>query len=97
MSYYNGTLPSSDQWSGYLTNVQAQFSEHSRLILILLINAPVIAVILNILGQLVNTFFHRFSLKFMYLLLFQGPTEKSYRPSYCLPLASFCWLSDRVW
>jgi hypothetical protein len=60
MSYYNGTLLSSDEWSGYLTHVQSQFSEHSRLILILLINVPVIAIILNILEQLVNTFFHRF-------------------------------------
>ena len=60
MSYFNGTLPSSDVWSGYLTHAQTQFSEHSRLILILLINAPVIAIILNVLGQLVNTFLHRF-------------------------------------
>ena len=60
MSYHNGTLPSSDEWSGYLTHVQTQFSEHSRLIIILLINVPVIAIILNILGQLVNNLFHRF-------------------------------------
>ena len=62
MSYHNVTLPSSDEWSGYLTHAQTQFSEHSRLILILLINVPVIAIIFNILGQLVNFFFfHRYN------------------------------------
>ena len=60
MSYFNGTLSASDAWSGYLTHAQTQFSEHSRLILILVINAPVVAIILNILRQLVKTFLHRF-------------------------------------
>ena len=56
MSYLNATLPQSDVWSGYLAHAQSQLSEHSRLILILVINTPLIAIIINVLGQLVNTF-----------------------------------------
>ena len=43
---------------------------------------------------------HSFSisfLNFIYLFLLQGHTEKSDRPSYCLLLASFYWLSDSIW
>lgn len=75
MSYFNGTLPSSNVWSGYLTHAQTQLSEHSRLILILVINAPVIAIILNIVGQLVNTFLYT---NVMYWLIPLTPS-RSYR------------------
>ncbi|PPQ94479.1 hypothetical protein CVT25_001112 [Psilocybe cyanescens] len=52
-SQLNGTFPSSDDWSGYLVQAQTAIQEHSRLITILLINAPIIVIILNVVRQLV--------------------------------------------
>ena len=58
VSQFNGTFPTSfptsNEWSGYLTDAQAHFQNNSRLALLLLINTPIIVIILNILQQLVR-------------------------------------------
>jgi hypothetical protein len=92
MSYHNGTfLPSSD---GYLTHVQAQFSEHSRSIIILLINIPVIAIIFNILGQLVNTFLYIGFLK-IYVCLTPSRSCRKERQTLLLSSIGFHLLAQR--
>ncbi|KAH9481299.1 Lanosterol 14-alpha demethylase [Psilocybe cubensis] len=53
VSQFNGTLPSSDEWSGYLAQAQTAIQEHSRLITLLLINSPLILIVLNVLRQLI--------------------------------------------
>jgi len=53
-SSLNGTVPVTDAWSGYLAHAQDHLRHNSRLALILLINAPVIVVLLNVLRQLVS-------------------------------------------
>ncbi|KDR78832.1 hypothetical protein GALMADRAFT_244429 [Galerina marginata CBS 339.88] len=52
-SRLNGTFPVSDAWSGYLAHAQEHLQNNTRLILILLINTPIIAIVLNIIRQLV--------------------------------------------
>lgn len=50
---FNATaVPSSDAWSGYLAEAQKHLS--SRMIILALINIPVMAVVLNVLKQLVR-------------------------------------------
>ncbi|TFK27786.1 lanosterol 14-alpha-demethylase [Coprinopsis marcescibilis] len=50
----NGTLPMSDAWAGYLAQAKEHVSSlDSRTIVLLLINAPVIAILLNVIRQLV--------------------------------------------
>lgn len=52
MSFANGTNP---LWSGYLADAQAYLPEsNSRLALLILINTPIIAIILNALWQVVS-------------------------------------------
>jgi len=51
----NATVSVSDAWSGYLAHAQDHLRHNSRIALILLINAPVLAVLLNVLRQLVST------------------------------------------
>ena len=53
--YLNAPVPVSDAWSGYLAHAQDHLRHNSRLALILLINAPVIAILLNVLRQVVST------------------------------------------
>ncbi|KAF8907290.1 lanosterol 14-alpha-demethylase [Gymnopilus junonius] len=53
MSFVNGSLPVSDVWAGYLAHAQASLPDNTRLIILLLINIPVIAIILNVIRQLV--------------------------------------------
>ncbi|KZP22784.1 cytochrome P450 [Athelia psychrophila] len=48
-SYYNGSI-SSEIWSGYIS--QAQFSPTPRMALLAMVNIPIIAIILNVLWQL---------------------------------------------
>jgi hypothetical protein len=52
----NGTLPlSADAWSGFLAQAKQHVSAlDSRTFVLLLINAPVIAIVLNVLRQLVR-------------------------------------------
>lgn len=51
----NGTIPLSDVWSGYLAHAQAQLGGlNPRLVLLLLVNVPVLAIVLNVLRQLVR-------------------------------------------
>jgi sterol 14-demethylase len=52
MSHYNGSLPVSDYWSGYV--VQAQLPSTPRLALLVLLNIPIFAILLNVLWQLVR-------------------------------------------
>lgn len=56
MSVYNGSLPLSDDWSGYLAQAQ-QFTPTPRLALLALLNVPIFAVVLNILWQFVCVFY----------------------------------------
>jgi len=51
MSYYNGSLPVSDYWSGYVA--QAQLPSTPRLALLALLNIPIFAILLNVIWQLV--------------------------------------------
>ncbi|GLB40347.1 putative cytochrome P450 family protein [Lyophyllum shimeji] len=52
--HLNGTLPFKDVWSAYFADANAYFPQsNSRLALILLVNAPVIAIVLNALWQVV--------------------------------------------
>jgi sterol 14-demethylase len=53
MSYYNGSLPVSDYWSGYAA--QAQLPSTPRLALLALLNIPVFAILLNVIWQLVRS------------------------------------------
>ena len=53
-SFVNGSLPVSDAWAGYLAHAQANLPDKTRLIILLLVNIPVIAVILNVIRQLVS-------------------------------------------
>ncbi|KAF8183368.1 lanosterol 14-alpha-demethylase [Pholiota molesta] len=53
MSFANGTFPSSNEWSAYLNDAQAHLQNNSRLYIILLINTPIFAIILNVLRQLI--------------------------------------------
>lgn len=55
-SQLNGTFPFpvSDSWSGYLAEAKSHLNENSRLITIVLLNLPVIAIILNVLRQFVR-------------------------------------------
>ena len=53
MAFYNGSLPLSDAWPGYLGQAQ-QFTLTPRVILLALLNIPVFAVVFNILWQLVG-------------------------------------------
>lgn len=57
MSVVNGSLPISDAWAGYLAHAQANLPDKTRLIILLLINIPVIAIILNVIRQLVSVDF----------------------------------------
>lgn len=51
----NGTVPLSDAWSGYLANAQAQLvATNTRAILLLLVNIPILAVVVNVMRQLVG-------------------------------------------
>ena len=52
MALYNDSLPLSDYWSGFLAQAQ-QFTPTPRLALLVLLNVPVFAVVLNIFWQLV--------------------------------------------
>ncbi|KXN88639.1 Lanosterol 14-alpha demethylase [Leucoagaricus sp. SymC.cos] len=53
-SVVNGTIPLSDAWAGYVSHAHAQLSPlNSRVIILLLVNVPVLAIVLNILRQLV--------------------------------------------
>lgn len=60
VSQLNGTFPTSfptsDEWSGYISQAQVHLQNNQRLLLILLINTPIIAVVLNVLRQLVRCF-----------------------------------------
>jgi sterol 14-demethylase len=51
----NDTAPFSDAWAGYLAHAQANLPPlNTRAILLLLVNAPLLAIVLNILRQLVS-------------------------------------------
>jgi len=52
MSFYNGSIPVSDYWSGYVA--QAQLISTPRLALLVLFNIPVLAIFLNVIWQLVR-------------------------------------------
>ncbi|KAF9048601.1 lanosterol 14-alpha-demethylase [Panaeolus papilionaceus] len=47
----NGTIPLSDAWSGYLEHAQTHLQAHPRLYILLLLNIPVVAIVLNVLAQ----------------------------------------------
>ncbi|KAF5342001.1 hypothetical protein D9611_001447 [Ephemerocybe angulata] len=50
----NGSLPLSDAWSGYLADAQAQITGlNARAVILLLVNIPVLAIFLNVVGQLI--------------------------------------------
>lgn len=55
MSYYNGSLPGSEYWAGYVA--QAEMPSTPRLALLAMVNIPVIAIVFNILWQLVRALF----------------------------------------
>ena len=55
MAQLNVTAPVSDEWSGYLAHAQDHLMHNSRLAMILLINAPIFAILFNILRQLVGS------------------------------------------
>ncbi|KAF9525625.1 lanosterol 14-alpha-demethylase [Crepidotus variabilis] len=50
---FNGTLPATDAWSGYLAQAQDHIQNNQRLALLLLINSPIIAILLNAIRQLI--------------------------------------------
>lgn len=53
----NGTIPLSDAWSGYLAHAQAQLSPlNTKLVLLFFVNVPILAIVLNVLRQLVREF-----------------------------------------
>jgi sterol 14-demethylase len=52
--HINGSIPLSDSWSGYLNQAQSHILSNSRIPLLVLIIAPVIAILLNALWQLVR-------------------------------------------
>ncbi|KAF9560504.1 lanosterol 14-alpha-demethylase [Agrocybe pediades] len=47
-----GTFNFEDLWAGYLAEAKSQFNENSRLITLVLINLPIIAIVLNLIRQL---------------------------------------------
>lgn len=51
VSTLNGTTPVSDAW----THVQDQFKLNTKLTIFLLLNAPIIAIVVNVVRQLVAT------------------------------------------
>ncbi|KAF9448648.1 lanosterol 14-alpha-demethylase [Macrolepiota fuliginosa MF-IS2] len=52
MTFTNGTIPFSDAWSGYLAHAQAQIGPvNTRLLLLLLVNVPILAILLNVVRQ----------------------------------------------
>ncbi|TFK33209.1 lanosterol 14-alpha-demethylase [Crucibulum laeve] len=50
---YNGTVPSAEDWSGYIAHAQTFIPENKRLFLLLLVNLPVIAILFNVLPQVI--------------------------------------------
>ncbi|KAF8071865.1 lanosterol 14-alpha-demethylase [Lyophyllum atratum] len=53
-THLNGTLPFKDVWSAYLADAQTYFPQsNSRLALLLILNTPVIAILLNVLWQFI--------------------------------------------
>jgi len=69
MSFSNGTVPLSDAWSGYLADAQSHLQNNSRLILAVLVNIPIIAILLNVIRQLVRFFFIYFALVMSVLMM----------------------------
>jgi sterol 14-demethylase len=56
----NGTLPLPDAFSSYLAEAQAKITElNTRTLLLLLVNVPVLAIVLNVVRQLVSAKAHR--------------------------------------
>jgi hypothetical protein len=66
MSYYNGSLPVSDYWSGYVA--QSQLPSTPRLALLALVNIPIFAIVLNVIWQLVRD-----------TIILAGPSDLLYR------------------
>jgi sterol 14-demethylase len=53
----NGTTPILDTWSGYVAYAQAQLTpQNTRLALLSMVTIPVLAVVLNVLSQVVCGF-----------------------------------------
>lgn len=50
----NGTIPVVEGWSGYFTDAQEHLYNNQRLALLLLVNTPLFAIVLNVIRQLVG-------------------------------------------
>lgn len=56
-SIMNGTIPLSDAWSGYIAQAQTHLGTlNARVVLLFFINVPILAIVLNVLRQLVRMF-----------------------------------------
>ena len=88
----------SEPWSVYLGHVQEQFQQTplSRLLLLGLVNIPIIAIVLNVLRQLVCT--SNFSLLMNNLsnAVHVAPTRQDTTPND-LPLDPSFWFSCGLW
>lgn len=76
----------SDNWAGYLAQAPAV---NTRYVLLALLNIPVLAVLINVLQQLVCP------AAFPVIFSFERYPDSAQRPdqtSPCLPLAPLCWL-----
>jgi hypothetical protein len=91
----NGSLPLPDAFSSYLAEAQAKVTElNTRTLILLLVNVPVLAIVLNVVRQLVST---RVNLsRELRSSLAVDPSQEGDRPARGLPLDPICWLCNLV-
>jgi len=93
---YNGTLPLSEMWAGYLTQAKSQLPAtlDTRIVLIAMTSLPIVAIVLNVLAQLVRL--HVVEILGKSNMLLAHPKTR-HGSTCCLPLASLHWLSHCIW
>jgi len=92
---YNGSLPLAEMWAGYLAQAKSQLPTtlDTRMVLIAMTSLPVVAIVLNVLAQLVRR--HTVEILWKSNMLLAHPQTRN-GSSCCLPLDSLHWLSHCI-